>query len=591
MRKFILLLIVGLLIVSCSSKAPKKTENPVDLYVSGVDLMKKKKYDDAIKKFNAIREQYPFDPMALVATVKLGDTYFLKKDYVLSAGTYEDYFKAHPDEENIPYVLFRLGECYEKLSPTPDRDQANTLKGIERITYLRNRYPTNTYAVESAGRLTAFIQKLADRELYVGEFYTRTAQYNAAIMRLEGLLKQYPQSKNIDRTLFYLYDAHRQLGNQVKADEYLQTLRTKYPKSIWARATIRERKTLKIKQVQPPSATGAPDAAKTQTVEPTKVPRPGAAAQTPQPVATPQAPRPVTTPQTPPAAASPLQIPQTDATLAQPAVIPQAPQAGTLLKRPVPTTDIFDAPGPIVLSEAYSSPRLTEADSTPETPQYIERPKRQVNLRPPEQATAPAPAAPVSDAPKTPAAPAPDTTKAAAAPAASAPAAKPDNKLTQTARAAPPAKVSEPAKKPDDKKSLGFLDQKKPIDIVSDTMEGFDKEKYVFFKGNVVAKQDDLYIYSDTMEAFMSADTNEIDRANAKGNVRIIKQNRTATCKEAFFDNVKGEIILKGDAVVTSDKDKVEGDIVTYYVNEDQAVVTSAKPKRAKATVYPQQNK
>ena len=146
-----------------------------------------------------------------------------------------------------------------------------------------------------------------------------------------------------------------------------------------------------------------------------------------------------------------------------------------------------------------------------------------------------------------------------------------------------PAKASE--------KALGFLDQKKPIDIVSDTMEGFDKEKYVFFKGNVVAKQDDLYIYSDTMEAYMSADTNEIDKANAKGHVRIIKQNRTATCKEAFFDNVKGEILLKGDAVVTSDKDRVEGDVVTYYVNEDRAVVTAEKSKKAKVTIYPKQNK
>jgi lipopolysaccharide export system protein LptA len=87
----------------------------------------------------------------------------------------------------------------------------------------------------------------------------------------------------------------------------------------------------------------------------------------------------------------------------------------------------------------------------------------------------------------------------------------------------------------------------------------------------------------------MSADTNEIEKANAKGNVRIIKQNRTATCEEAFFDNLKGEIILKGNAVVTSGKDKVEGDVVTYYVNEDRAVVTAEKSKKAKVTIYPQQ--
>ncbi len=554
MRKFILYLIVVLLLVSCSSKAPKKTENPVDLYVAGVELMKKKKYDDSIKKFNAIREQYPFDPMALVAAVKLGDAYFLKKDYVLSAGTYEDYFKAHPDEENIPYVIFRLGECYEKLSPTVDRDQANTIKGIERITYLRNRYPTSSYAAESVNRLAAFIQKLADRELYVGEFYVRTAQYNAAIMRLESMLKQYPKSKNIDKALFYLYDAHRQLGNQEKADEYLKTLRADYPKSIYARATIRERKTLKITQVQP-AKPAAGDAAG-------KAP---AAGQTPAPAA--------------------------------PGVSTQAPAQQVVTP--------FDDQLTTVQSQTYSTSRdgtpsavQPQAPATSQTPQYTERPKKVIDLRPPEQVAAPAPPATPSDAPKAPKAPAAQAPKAPAqAPKATAPGAAKAPAAQATLQPVEPAKTGEPVKKQAgqtepakaSEKVLGLLDQKKPIDIVSDTMEGFDKEKYVFFKGNVVAKQDDLYIYSDTMEAFMSADTNEIDKANAKGNVRIIKQNKTATCKEAFFDNLKGEILLKGDAVVTSDKDRVEGDVVTYYVNEDRAVVTAEKNKKATVTIYPKQ--
>ncbi|MBP1749490.1 MAG: yfiO [Deltaproteobacteria bacterium] len=538
MRKLVLLLIVCLLLVSCSSKTPKKTENPVDLYVAGVELMKKKKYDDSIKKFNAIREQYPFDPMALVATVKLGDAYFLKKDYVLAAGTYEDYFKAHPDEENIPYVLFRLGECYEKLSPTVDRDQANTVKGIERITYLRNRYPTSSYAAESTDRLAAFIQKLADRELYVGEFYVRTAQYNAAIMRLEAMLKQFPKSKNTDKALFYLYDAHQQLGNQEKANEYLETLRTKYPKSIYARATTRERKTLKVTQAQPVKPVTGDIANK-------------------QAVGTPQTPQAAGTPQTPQAAGM-VQTPQA-AGVAQTLAVPAAIEPQT-----------------IAIPRAQTSPSVEppQAAAATQTPQYMERQKKIIDLRPPEQAAA---AIQPSAAPKEPSTPAVRAAVQPAEPVKTADAAKPKTDKTETGKASD--------------KVLGFLDQKKPIDIVSDTMEGFDKEKYVLFKGNVVAKQDDLYIYSDTLEAYMSADTNEIDKANAKGNVRIIKQNRTAACKEAFFDNIKGEILLKGDAVVTSDKDRVEGDVITYYVNEDRAVVTAEKSKKAKVTVYPQRNK
>ncbi|HOW56070.1 MAG TPA: lipopolysaccharide transport periplasmic protein LptA [Syntrophorhabdaceae bacterium] len=492
MRKIALLLIVFVVLVSCASKAPKKAENPVDLYVAGVDLMKAKKYEKAIAKFNAIREQYPFDPMALVATVKLGDTYFLKKDYVLASGTYEDYFKAHPDEENIPYVLFRLSECYEKLSPSVDRDQAYTIKGIERITYLKNRYPASNYAREAQPRLEKFIQKLADRELYVGEFYFKTAQYNGAIIRLEGMLKQFPDSKNTAKALFYLVQSHRELGNQDKSDRYLERLRIEYPKSIYARTTTRERKSLKIVPVdEKPSKTG---------------------------VGTP------------------------------------APQA--------------------------AQPEKTAPSDKPQAPPaYTEQKKRDIDLKPPApQAAQPEKTAP-SDKPQ-----APQTAKASPVETT-----KPLAPKTETAKATPADTSSkQPGQdKPKAKEGLGFIDKKKPIDIVSDTMEGFDKENYVVFKGNVIAKQDDLYIYSDTMEAFMNADTNEIEKANAKGNVKIIKQNRTATCREAFFDNNQGEIILTGNAVVTSGKDRVEGDVVTYYVNEDLAIVDGDKSKKAKVTIYP----
>lgn len=507
MRKFVFIFIALFVLVSCSSKTPKKAENPVDLYVAGVNLMNTKKYDKAVEKFKAIREQYPFDPMALVAAVKLGDTYFLKKDYVLAAGTYEDYFKAHPDEENIPYVLFRLGECYEKLSPSIDRDQANTMKGIERITYLRNRYPASSYAKESEPRLKRFIQKMADRELYVGEFYVRTAQYNASVIRLEDMLKRFPESKNTDKALFYLVTAHRELGNQDKSDEYLERLRREYPKSIYSRSTVRQRKTLKMVREEEKNATS-----------------PGTA-----PAAT-------------RAAAS-------------------DPASASLRATGVPVA-------------GATTSTVPAAEVTAPTPQYRETRRREIDLSPPD----PKPVAQATPEPSKVAAV--QTARPAETPAATTPETKEEGKAVPEDK--PMARGAD--------KALGFLDQKKPIDIVSDTMEGFDKEKYVFFKGSVVAKQDDLYIYSDTMEAFMSADTNEIEKANAKGNVRIIKQNRTATCEEAFFDNLKGEIILKGNAVVTSGKDKVEGDVVTYYVNEDRAVVTAEKSKKAKVTIYPQKN-
>ena len=136
-------------------------------------------------------------------------------------------------------------------------------------------------------------------------------------------------------------------------------------------------------------------------------------------------------------------------------------------------------------------------------------------------------------------------------------------------------------------RDMDFFDKSKPVDIVSDSMEGFDKEKYVVFKGNVIAKQDDLYIFADSIEAHLSEASNEIEKAYAKRNVKIVKKERTATAREAVFDNTKGEIILKGNVVVYQGQDRLSGDVVTYYVNEDRAVVESSANKRARVILTP----
>jgi lipopolysaccharide export system protein LptA len=139
----------------------------------------------------------------------------------------------------------------------------------------------------------------------------------------------------------------------------------------------------------------------------------------------------------------------------------------------------------------------------------------------------------------------------------------------------------------DKNKGLAFFDKTKPVNIVSDTIEGFDKEKYVVFKGSVTARQEDLLISADTIEAYMSKDTNEIKKAVAIGNVKIVKQDRTATCQEALFENAKGEITLKGNVIVYQGRDKLSGDVIIYYVNTDKVVVQADKGKGARITVRP----
>jgi len=207
MRKRLLLCaILCFVVVSCSHKKAevKKVDSPGNLYVEGIAFMKKKQYDKAVASFSKVRENFPFDPIALVAQIKQGDAQFQKKAYAIASAIYEDFVNSYPEDENAAYALRRLAECYDKLSPTIDRDQANTFKAIERFTFLKNRYPKSPYAKDADIRVLGLTRKLAARELYVGEFYYKWGKYNASILRLEYFLEKYPDATGRDKALYLL---------------------------------------------------------------------------------------------------------------------------------------------------------------------------------------------------------------------------------------------------------------------------------------------------------------------------------------------------------------------------------------------------
>src|SRR5271157_860629 len=106
MRKILLFLTIAcFVVVSCSGKKAevKKVDNPGNLYVEGVAFMKKKQYDKAITSFGKVRENFPFDPIALVAQIKQADAQFEKKAYSVAAAIYEDFVTSYPEDENAAY--------------------------------------------------------------------------------------------------------------------------------------------------------------------------------------------------------------------------------------------------------------------------------------------------------------------------------------------------------------------------------------------------------------------------------------------------------------------------------------------------------
>jgi len=127
----------------------------------------------------------------------------------------------------------------------------------------------------------------------------------------------------------------------------------------------------------------------------------------------------------------------------------------------------------------------------------------------------------------------------------------------------------------------------KPINIKADELKANNKERTAVFTGRVVARQDDVTIYSDKLIIYYGENEEQVDKIEATGSVRILQTNRVGTGGHALYENKVGKITLSVNPKVTQDKDSITGKVIVYYLDEDRSVVTGGENARVEAVIHP----
>jgi len=136
-------------------------------------------------------------------------------------------------------------------------------------------------------------------------------------------------------------------------------------------------------------------------------------------------------------------------------------------------------------------------------------------------------------------------------------------------------------------RNFGFTASRAPIDITSDTVEADQKTNTVIFKGNVIAKQEDITLYANTLTILYDPNTKKLKEIVAVGNVKVVQLDRRATGQKATFDQDKNKVILDGEAVVREGANVIRGERITFYVDEERSVVEGGKGSRVSTSITP----
>lgn len=200
-------------------------------FEEGENFFEKGLYQDAIASWEKVRDSYYSPELNILAELKIAEAHFLAQEYTEAAVAYEAFLKAHPEHVRVPDALMQLGLCYINLMGEVDQDQGPTENALNAFLTMQKRFPNDRRKEEVQIYIDRCFNSLAAHEVTIGQFYLIKEQYSAAINRLEGVFKKYPNYYDRDAAYFYLGQAYLKSGNKEKASDAFNSLYRGYPHS------------------------------------------------------------------------------------------------------------------------------------------------------------------------------------------------------------------------------------------------------------------------------------------------------------------------------------------------------------------------
>ncbi|MBL7172930.1 MAG: outer membrane protein assembly factor BamD [Desulfobacteraceae bacterium] len=165
---------------------------PAELMSQGVEDFNDGKFEAATESFQKIKDRYPYSEFAIKAELKMADALYERDLFDEAYDEYTEFEKLHPRNPEIPYVVFQKGMCNFSRVSTIDRDQSYTWKAKEDFERLIKRYRRSAYTERARKKVRECYIKLAEHELYVGNFYFKMEKYQPAMSRYIYLIENYP---------------------------------------------------------------------------------------------------------------------------------------------------------------------------------------------------------------------------------------------------------------------------------------------------------------------------------------------------------------------------------------------------------------
>ena len=217
-----------------SGNAAKTDATAESLYAEGIGYFNDKRYTRAIDSLNKIKTDHPFSPVLTDAELKIADAHYLNQQYPEAVAAFKEFQSLHPNNENIPFVVFRLGQAHFDQFTSTDREQKNTEIAKGYFETVINTYPKSPFAAQAREKLAKCNGYLSEYDFNVANFYFQQEKYTAARDRFEEIVRKYNGTPAAEKSLFYLGESYRKEKNNVRASLAYESILQHYAEGKYA---------------------------------------------------------------------------------------------------------------------------------------------------------------------------------------------------------------------------------------------------------------------------------------------------------------------------------------------------------------------
>ena len=232
MCMYVLALLFALLLAGCAKDKTKDTMSADELSKKAHAYIKKNKQESAIPYLVELITRFPENPQVGKYKILLAELNFKESNYTVAKELYDNFSQFYPSDKHAEYAKYKtvLSSFYQMLPA--DCDQSYTEETIKQC----KEYLANTalikYRKDVEDILASSQERLAEKEIYVFNFYLSKKQFDAAQSRLKYLKTTFAANTVLEPRLLYLeYKLATKAKKAEEASASMEKLLKQYPES------------------------------------------------------------------------------------------------------------------------------------------------------------------------------------------------------------------------------------------------------------------------------------------------------------------------------------------------------------------------